>query len=102
MAHAYREELGNATKNHDGTDSDVGKAAKTESIRSVINSLFDKPTTTCCNIQDVGEIHFEGLGCRGVGVSGVGLGGTRGMRRYQSVRVVALLEEDVCCLDRAR
>lgn len=78
VAHAYREELGNATKNHDGTDSDVGKA------------------------EDVGEIHFEGLGCRGVGVSGVDLGGTRGMRRYQSVRVVALLEEDVCCLDRAR
>lgn len=47
------------------------------------------------------------LGCRGVAVSGVGLklasmGGTPAIRRYQSVRVVALLDENVCCLDRAR
>lgn len=47
------------------------------------------------------------LGCRGVAVSGVGLkwasmGRTPVIRRYQGVRVVALLEENVCCLDRAR
>lgn len=62
-AHRCREELGNTTKHHDHSHGEVDNPAIRQSavIRTIHYHRAAKSLASRHNIQDIGEVHLDGL-----------------------------------------